>query len=61
MLGRINLLSAQAGMGGEGAVNVGPREGHIMPPLVWKSHLSQNIFLLVSLKWPKLYHSFWLA
>ena len=61
MLGRINLVSAQAGMGGEGAVNVGPGEGRIMPPLVWKSHLPQNIFLLVSLRWRKLYHSFWLA
>ena len=55
-LDRLNLVNAQAGLGGEGAVNVGPREGCTVPSLVWKSYLPSNIFLSSSLKGPLLYH-----
>ena len=55
-LDRLSLVNAQAGLGGEGAVNVGPREGCTVPSLVWKSYLPSNVFLLSSLKWPLLYH-----
>ena len=56
MLDRLNLVNTQAGLGGEGAVNIGPREGCTVPSLVWKSYLPSNTFLLSSLKWPLLYH-----